>query len=199
MMMYRLLETIFPSLTWRYKSKEKVVYLTFDDGPNKELTPFVLDNLKSFNAKATFFLTGQNVVKEYALFEQIKTEGHSVGNHSYSHLNGWMTTNKSYFSDIDKCDKILNSKLFRPPYGKIRPSQINFLKKKYEIIMWDVLSWDFDTKISAEKCLSMLLKKIKSGSIVVFHENEKSAINMKFALPRLLQSLKGQGFTFKTL
>ena len=196
MLMYGLLNTIFPS-TWRYKTKEKVVYLTFDDGP-KELTPFVLRHLKSYDAKATFFLTGQNVIKEQALYEQIKREGHSIGNHSYSHLNGWTTT-KFYYSDIDKCDSILNTNLFRPPFGKIRPSQIRYLKRRYQIIMWDVLSWDFDAKVSEERCLNIVLSRTKAGSIIVFHENEKSAVNMKYALPKLLQHLKSKGYRFKKL
>ena len=144
-------------------------------------------------------MTGQNVIKEQALYEQIKREGHSIGNHSYSHLNGWTTTNKSYYSDIDKCDSILNTNLFRPPFGKIRPSQIRYLKRRYQIIMWDVLSWDFDAKVSEERCLNIVLSRTKAGSIIVFHENEKSAVNMKYALPKLLQHLKSKGYRFKKL
>lgn len=197
--MHCLLKIVLPSLTWRLKTKEKVIYLTFDDGPNKILTPFILKELREFDAKATFFLLGKCVIKENALYQQIKKEGHTIGNHTFSHLNGWQTKNLSYFSDIERCNKIIKSDMFRPPYGRIKLSQIRYLKRKYKLIMWDVLSWDFDQRTSPEKCLEIVINKAKPGSILVFHENEQSSENVKYTLPKVLKHFKSRGYKFKAL
>lgn len=197
--MHGLLKIVLPSLTWRLKTKEKVIYLTFDDGPNKILTPFILKELREFDAKATFFLLGKCVIKENALYQQIKKEGHTIGNHTFSHLNGWQTKNQSYFPDIERCNKIIKSDMFRPPYGRIKLSQIRYLKRKYKLIMWDVLSWDFDQRTSPEKCLEIVINKAKPGSILVFHENEQSLENVKYTLPKVLKHFKSRGYKFKAL
>lgn len=197
--MYGLLKTLLPSLNWRFKTDEKVIYLTFDDGPSKELTPFILNELEKYSAKATFFLTGKNVLNHFSTYKQIIKQGHKIGNHTYSHLNGWKCKNQMYFSDIKKCNDLLETELFRPPYGKIKPSQIKYLKNKYNIIMWDVLSWDFNQKITPQKCLDIVLKKTKRGSIIVFHDNEKSITNLKFTLPKVLDYFHSKGYKFKTV
>lgn len=198
-LMYRILKILFPSLVWKYSSSEKSIYITFDDGPFAELTPFILKELKKYNAKATFFLTGEQVEKDYSLYKKILQDGHSVGNHGYSHLNGWKTENKTYFYDIEKCHNILNTTLFRPPYGKIKPSQISHLKKQYNIIMWDVLSWDFNSKLSPQKCLQKVIRDTKNGSIIVFHDNQKSMKNLMFVLPKFLNYFHSKGFKFKRI
>jgi len=142
-------------MLWDIKSFQKTIYLTFDDGPIPDVTPKVLEILNEYNAKATFFCVGQNVEKNPDIFQMILNSKHNVGNHSYSHLKGWSTQTKQYIDDVEKCSKIVNSKLFRPPYGKIKLSQIKNLKSNYTIIMWDLLCGDFDKKVSKEKCLEI--------------------------------------------
>ena len=180
-----ILQMLFPSLIWNLPSKEKVIYITFDDGPHPELTPFILQELDKYNAKATFFLLGKEVDSHPSLYKDILQGNHSVGNHTYSHLNGWATKNSEYFSEIEKCHSIMNSKLFRPPFGRIKPSQIRHLKKAFKIVMWDVLSWDFHKNTSAEKCFKIVKEKTKNGSIIVFHENDKAIKNVKYCLPKI--------------
>lgn len=177
----------------------KTIYLTFDDGPCKKLTPFILDELKKYEAKATFFYLGSQIKKYPLLHERCVEENHKIGNHTYSHPNGWKTKNEDYFEDIEKANKLINSKLFRPPYGRIKPSQIKFLKQDYKIIMWDVLSWDFDPNISAEECFYNIINNTKEGSIVVLHENEKSAEKIKHVLPKVLSHFNSLGFKFENL
>lgn len=196
-----LLRKLFSRLIWRFSIKEKIIFLTFDDGPIPELTPWVLDTLKAFKAKATFFCVGENVFKNPEIFKKILDEGHAIGNHTYNHLNGWKTENKVYFENISKCDKLLETSLFRPPYGKIKRSQLysSFLKNKFKIILWDVLSYDFDKNISPEKCLSNVLKNVKAGSVVVFHDNLKADKNIKYTLPKVLEKLTLEGFRFESI
>ena len=194
-----ILQMLFPSLIWNLPSKEKVIYITFDDGPNPELTPFILQELDKYNAKATFFLLGKEVDSHPSLYKDILQANHSVGNHTYSHLNGWATKNSKYFSDIEKCHSIMNSKLFRPPFGRIKPSQIRHLKKAFKIVMWDVLSWDFHKNTSAEKCFKIVKEKTKNGSIIVFHENDKAIKNVKYCLPKMLEHFSKQGYEFKAI
>ena len=194
-----ILQMLFPSLIWNLPSKEKVIYITFDDGPHPELTPFVLQELDKYNAKATFFLLGKEVDSHPSLYKDILQANHSVGNHTYSHLNGWATKNSEYFSDIEKCHSIMNRKLFRPPFGRIKPSQIRHLKKAFKIVMWDVLSWDFHKNTSAEKCFKIVKEKTKNGSIIVFHENDKAIKNVKYCLPKMLEHFSKQGYEFKAI
>lgn len=158
-----------------------------------------MDLLKSYNAKATFFCIGRNIDYHTEIFERIKKEGHSIGNHSYNHLNGWKIDNKKYFENIDLCQSLTQTNLFRPPYGRIKRSQINFLKQKYKIIMWDVLSWDFNQGLSAQQCTKYVLKNIKPGSIVVFHDSLKAQERMFPALESTLKKFSEEGWKFEGL
>lgn len=193
------LRQLYPSLTWSIPSDDKVIYLTFDDGPHPEITPFVLSTLKECNAKATFFCIGKNVVSHKEIFKQIIDEGHSIGNHTYDHLNGWKTSDSAYIENIVKASEVIDSKLFRPPYGRISRFQVQQLKSIFKIIMWDVLSADFDTTISPQQCLENVIKFSKAGSIIVFHDSEKAFPRLKHALPKALQYFNEKGFSFDRL
>jgi peptidoglycan/xylan/chitin deacetylase (PgdA/CDA1 family) len=182
-----LLKKIYYSLKWDLRRDDNAIYLTFDDGPTPGVTEEVLNILHQFNARATFFCIGRNVERYPHLFSRIINEGHSAGNHTYSHLNGWTTKNREYFQDIETAGLLIKSLLFRPPYGKIRRSQIKYLCKKYIIIMWDIISYDFSPDVSKEKCLNNVLDRIRPGAIIVFHDSIKAADRMLFALPRILE------------
>jgi peptidoglycan/xylan/chitin deacetylase (PgdA/CDA1 family) len=197
---------IFSNYIWDVSNTDKKVYLTFDDGPIPEVTEWVLSELKKHNAKATFFCIGDNVKKHLEVLKKVFAEGHSVGNHTFNHLNGWKTATEDYIENCILCEKVLDDfdikskKLFRPPYGKIKPSQSKILRKLgYKIIMWDVISYDFDTTISKELCLENVLKNVTSGSIIVFHDSKKAFANLEYVLPRTLQFLKEKGFIFEKL
>ncbi len=168
-----ILQSLFPSLIWRIPNAENKIFLTFDDGPDPEATPRILDLLAEYNAKATFFCLGRQVEKYPAIFDRIKNEGHAVGNHTYSHLSGWTTGNKKYFEDIERADRIIGSKLFRPPYGRIRPSQIKVLKEKYKIVMWDVMSGDYDERQTPERIAKRVQNLLQPGSVVVWHDKNQ--------------------------
>lgn len=189
----------YKDLTWNSGEKKNIIHLTFDDGPIPEVTPRVLDLLKSYNAKATFFCIGRNANDNPEIFQRLISEGHSIGNHSYNHLNGWQTDNKTYFENIEQCQQLVQSKLFRPPYGRIKRSQINVLKLKYKIIMWDVLSWDFNQGLSAQQCTNYVLTNVKPGSIVVFHDSIKAEERMMPALEKTLEKFSGDGWIFEGL
>jgi peptidoglycan/xylan/chitin deacetylase (PgdA/CDA1 family) len=178
---------------------KKIVYLTFDDGPIPEVTPLVLDVLKKHNAKATFFCVGDNVKKHPEVFKRIVDEGHAVGNHTFNHSDGWRTDNRTYFENIEACAQLVSSNLFRPPYGRIRYSQYKKLKKKYRIILWDVLSWDYDAKLSAEKCLEIVKKNIRQGSIIVFHDSLKTRDKIAAVLTGTLDFMKETGYETKPI
>ncbi|MFY8182031.1 MAG: polysaccharide deacetylase family protein [Flavobacterium sp.] len=195
------IKKLFSNYVWDIPNNENKVYLTFDDGPTPEITEWVLSNLKEYNAKATFFCIGDNVRKYPDIFQKVINEGHSIGNHTFNHLNGWKTNTSDYIKNVklyetEHCK--LNTeycKLFRPPYGKIKPSQSKILRKfGYKIIMWDIISYDFDNTISMEKCLENVLKNVKSGSIIVFHDSKKAFTNLEYVLPRTLEFLKKKGF-----
>lgn len=195
----KIIKALYSQLTWEIPNTENKIYLTFDDGPTPEITGWTLDVLKQFNVKATFFCLGQNVEKYPKIYQRILDEGHAVGNHSYSHPSGWKTNDVDYFDDVEKSQKLINSKLFRPPYGRITKSQAKQLKEQYNIIMWSVLSGDFDVKTTPEKCLDNVLKNTESGAIIVFHDSEKAAPNLKYALPKVIENLLDKGFVFEKL
>ena len=200
-----LLKTIYPDCLWKVNTTEKKIYLTFDDGPIPEITPYVLDELKKWNAHATFFCIGKNMETNPEIFQRIVSEGHSTGNHTYNHLNGWSYSNKDYFENIEKCDSVIagcglrNADLFRPPYGKLTPSQYRHLKKKYRIAMWDVLAFDFDLNVTAEKVVENVLKHAEAGSIIVMHDSVKAKPKVEFALPIILNHFSEKGFKFEKL
>lgn len=189
----------YPLLTWQIKTDEKVIYLTFDDGPHETATPFVLNILKKYNAKATFFCIGKNVQLHSEIYERIINEGHSVGNHTFNHLNGWEVNDENYLSDIANASSVIQSKLFRPPYGRIKKLQAKILQPNYNIIMWSVLSGDFDVNLSPQKCLNNVIKNTAKGSIVVFHDSAKAMERLKFALPKTLEYFSEKGYVFKSI
>ncbi len=190
---------ICKSLTWHFTGKDKELFLTFDDGPDPDITPWVLSILKDFDAKATFFCIGKNVEKYPDLYKQILKEGHSVGNHTYTHIKGWRVSPKKYVQNVQKASGLIKSDLFRPPYGRIRPKQIACLKKDYKIIMWDVLAKDYNRKLKREKCLQYILDYSESGSIIVLHDTIKAEKNLKFVLPELLNHFTKQEFIFNPI
>lgn len=195
----KFVRVLFPSIVWRKENSENNIWLTFDDGPSKKTTPFILKILKEEQIKATFFLVGAQIKKHPDLVKKIINDGHTVANHSYSHKNGWLSNSKSYLDDIEKCQTLLpKNKLFRPPYGKISPTQIKRLKKKYQIILWDVLSWDFAKKITSKQIKKNVLENTSSGSIIVFHNNEQSLKNLSPILKEIIQKLKNKGFSFSS-
>lgn len=195
------LKKIYSSYTWSIEEKKNRIYLTFDDGPHPEATPFVLDELKKHQAKATFFCIGNNVAQHPAIYQRIIDEGHAVGNHTYSHLNGWKTANDIYLTDINKAATLIDSTLFRPPYGRITSFQARHVKDALKvsdakIIMWDVISGDFDIDLSEEKCLQNVILNATRGSIVVFHDSEKAFKKLKYCLPLVLNFFSEKGFEF---
>jgi peptidoglycan/xylan/chitin deacetylase (PgdA/CDA1 family) len=193
------LRRYYSSLVWHQPTNDKVVYLTFDDGPHPTITPFVLDVLKEYNASATFFCIGRNVRTNMDVYRRIIDERHAIGNHTNDHVNGWKTADDVYIDNVVKAKQVIDSKLFRPPYGRISGFQIQQLKSIFKIVMWDVLSADFDTKISPQECLKNVVQNVRAGSIVVFHDSEKAFPRLQYALPKTLQFLKEQGYTFKAI
>jgi len=189
------------SMVWNIPTKNKELYLSFDDGPHETATPFVLDQLKQFNAKATFFCIGKNVKAHPKIYQRILDEGHAVGNHTFNHLNGWKTKNSLYVNDIAEASNYIDSTLFRPPYGRISPFVAKMLRTKlgYKIIMWQVLSGDFDERLSPEKCARNVLQFAKPGSIIVFHDSTKAWMRMSLALPEVLRYFSRKNFVFKKM
>lgn len=198
-----ILKWTYSSLVWKKKTDDKVIYLTFDDGPIPDVTEFVLDTLSAHNAKATFFCVGDNLVKYPELASRIIREGHKIGNHTQHHLNGWKTDNDRYYQDVDLCHqqvlKYNETKLFRPPHGKIKRQQVKALKGNYDIVMWDVLSWDFDPKQTAEECLNKTIHYTDNGSIVLFHDSLKTDKKIRKVLPSYLTHFLQLGFRFEVL
>lgn len=188
-------------LFWSLKCKtqEKSLYLTFDDGPVPEVTPQVLSILAQYNAKATFFCVGDNVRKHPEVFKAILDAGHAVGNHTYSHLNGSKTNESDWYADIEKCDALISSDLFRPPYGRISWKQVKNLRKKYKIIMWSVLTGDYNHNLTKEMVLDFALKYSNDGSIIVFHDSIKASERMLFALPKVIEHFTNKGYTFRSI
>jgi peptidoglycan/xylan/chitin deacetylase (PgdA/CDA1 family) len=197
-----LLKKLYPQLVWDTKPGARCIYLTFDDGPIPIVTPFVLNILKQHNAKATFFCIGDNVRKHPDIFADVKKDGHAIGNHTYNHLRGWTTDNETYLDNFLQADKILDTSLFRPPYGRIKRAQIKLLKQArpdLQIIMWDVLSGDFDMSLKRKESLDNVLNNTQDGSIVLFHDSIKAFQRLEYALPRVLQHFSKLGYTFKSL
>lgn len=195
----KLIQAFMPAYTWSIPTDERVLYLTFDDGPIPEVTPWVLDTLRLFGAKATFFCVGDNVVKHPAIYRQLLEEGHSVGNHTFNHLNGWKTEPSVYLNNVRRSARVVKSRLFRPPYGRLTPRQRAFLERHFQIVMWDVLSGDYDADISPEQCLQNVLDNARPGSIVLMHDSLKAERNVRYALPALLEYFAEKGYRFEKL
>ena len=200
-----VVKKMFPHYVWSIPTSEPVIYLTFDDGPTPEITDWTLKLLKTFDAKATFFCIGNNIEKYPELFRDIISHGHAIGNHTHNHLKGWKTKTKNYLQNISKAEFIISSQsyktnLFRPPYGRIKPKQAKqLIALGYHIIMWDVLTFDWDKDISHETCLKNVIENTSNGSIIVFHDSIKASKNMMNVLPKVLEHYSKLGYTFKAL
>ena len=187
---------LYPSLVWKKNTEQKKIWITFDDGPDEKVTPFLVNLLGKFNIKATFFIIGSQAKKHPELVKLIINNGHKIGNHSFSHLNGFITDNNKYLEDVEQAKKYIDSDIFRPPYGKITPFQIKNLKKDFKIIMWDIMSWDFKENISSNKIFRNVIDNVESGSIILFHNNLKSYKNLKKSLELILAKLKEKEYQF---
>lgn len=195
----RLLRAFYKECTWMVPGNSKTVYLTFDDGPHPEVTPFVLKTLKQYEAKASFFCIGKNVKDYPGIYQQIVSEGHTTGNHTYQHLDGWKTTDQAYLQDIKLTSQLVQSKFYRPPYGRIRKSQVNLLLQEpdpMKIIMWGVLSGDFDNRVTGEQCAKNVTGAASPGAIIVFHDSEKAKERITYALPVVMDFLAAKGYGF---
>lgn len=199
---------LYPNLIWRLPGDSKTLYLTFDDGPVGGPTDFVLEALRKYKAKATFFCIGNNIQKHPAVFKKIWKDGHIIGNHTFNHISGWQTGAKDYWNNIRQCEQEIKShtleggngiKFFRPPYGRITRSQIHMISDHYKIIMWDVLAVDFSKSLSPESCLKNTISAARPGSIVIFHDSFKAERNLTFALPRFIEHFSEKGFVFKVI
>jgi peptidoglycan/xylan/chitin deacetylase (PgdA/CDA1 family) len=196
------MKRLFPGCTWDVTPKEKTLYLTFDDGPHPTVTPFVLDLLKEYNAKATFFLIGDNVNKYPDIYRRLVAEGHSTGNHTYRHLNGWETKNEEYLEDIIKTDHLIRANLFRPPYGRLKGRQIRMIKEHFprmKIIMWNILAGDWIQDLRPETCFKKVVGKISDGDIITFHDSAKAFHRLEYILPRLLKNYSEKEYSFRKI
>ncbi len=194
-----ILKWLYPTLTWHRSRAEKHIFLTFDDGPIPDVTPNIINTLKMYDIKATFFCVGENIKKHPDLFDSLIENGHRIGNHTYNHLNGWKTADETYLENVSRCQQLMQTNLFRPPYGRGKRSQYAELRKDYEIIMWDVLSGDFDLRVSPEECLRNAVKYTRNGSIIVFHDNLKAIPRVTYALPRAIEHWLAEGYEFGLL
>ena len=197
-----IVKLFFRKWIWNYRRSEKNLYLTFDDGPTEGITTWVLDELDKYDAKATFFCIGKNVVANKSIYDDIRSRGHSIGNHTHNHLNGWKTKTVTYLDNIIKAGKVLKGAqpMFRPPYGKMTLAQSRKIRERaLKIIGWDVLSADFDYSISAEKCLENVIRNSKNGSIVVFHDSLKAEEKVRHVLPKVLDYYRAKGYAFKKI
>jgi peptidoglycan/xylan/chitin deacetylase (PgdA/CDA1 family) len=196
----RVIQKLFPSFHWTVETTDQsVIYFTFDDGPIPQLTPWVLEQLEAYNAKATFFCVGNNARRYPEILAQTIAAGHTTGNHTMHHLDGWKSENIPYFHDIRHCALQVKSSLFRPPYGRLKPAQAQFLTRHYEVVMWDVLSGDFDPELTAEDCFQNVVRNACPGSIVVFHDSLKAKDKVRDILPRLLAHYAALGYRFDAL
>ena len=194
----KFIRRMFPDLIWQIED-ERGVYITFDDGPTPGITEWILATLRRYNAKATFFVLGKNVEKYPDLYAKILAEGHRVGNHTYSHQKGYLMSLERYLEDIDLASYSVQSNLFRPPYARVTPSQLRAIAQRYKIVMWSVVSRDYNRKISREWCLRGVLPHIKPGAIILFHDSEKSFVNMSYALPKTLEHIEKLGLKCKAI
>lgn len=195
-----LVQHLMPSNTYCYGPKEqKSVYLTFDDGPVEGVTNRITEILRQYSAKATFFCVGENIIKNRGIYDQVVAEGHLTGNHTHNHLKGWTTTLTDYWENVALCRQQVPEKIFRPPYGKITPRQWRLLSTHYKVIFWSLLSGDFDSRVSPDSCSDQVIRKVRPGSIVVFHDSQKAARNVLNALPKVLDHLTEKGYQCKTL
>ena len=195
----QIIQSAMPSLIWRIANTNNTLFLTFDDGPIPEVTPFVLSCLRKYKAKATFFCVADNVRKNHEVYNMVLNDGHLIGNHTYSHKNGFKTKTTDYLNDVSKAEDYVDSQYFRPPHGRIRYSAKRKLQKKYNIVMWDVLSGDYNRNFSPEKVYNNVISKTKSGSIIVFHDSLKAQTNLRYALPKVLEYFSNKGYKFEAL
>jgi len=194
-----LLKRIFPMFIWHFPEETNALFLTFDDGPSPEVTPWVLDQLDKYDAKATFFCLGKNAEMYPDLYAEIIRRGHATGNHSYSHIKGWGMDTGAYIQDVDTASEFIESNLFRPPYGRIGPHQAKMLSERFKIIMWDNLSQDYARSLSKKRCARNVIRHLRPGSILVFHDSVKSAQNLWYALPLVLRVIREKGWACKTI
>ncbi|MDL2224337.1 polysaccharide deacetylase family protein [Bacteroidales bacterium OttesenSCG-928-M06] len=194
-----LYRALFPGAHWRFNTDKKVVYLTFDDGPIPAVTPWVLDLLDKYQIKATFFCVADNVSKYPDIYQEVLRRGHLTGNHTYHHLQGIKTSSKNYIRNVNKASKLIKSKLFRPPHGNMQISQFFFLKKKYKVIMWDVVARDYSCLLTSDQVFENVKKYTRNGSIIVFHDSLKAEEKMKTALPQSIEWLLKEGYTFELI
>jgi len=191
---------LYPGTFWRGDDKEKVVYLTFDDGPVKDVTGWVCEELKKRDIRATFFCVGENVERNQDIYRRLVQEGHKTGNHTYNHLPAWKCSGKEYFENIVKASEVIDTDIFRPPHGQLYPWQVKKLKERFRrIVMWDVLSADYDNRLSAEEVRANVMDNVRPGSVIVFHDSIKAWPRLKQALPETLDLLLKEGYRFKTL
>ena len=191
------LRWVYPRATWRMDKHEKAVYLTFDDGPIPEATPFILDTLKEYGVHATFFMVGDNVRKHPEVYERVMAEGHRIGNHTYNHIGGFRHSVKFYNENAEKANELLHTDLFRPPHGWMRWDQYAWLGRRYRIIMWDLVTRDYSKWMTAEDVIRNVKRYARNGSIITFHDSLKSIGKLRTALPECLRWLEGQGYEFK--
>jgi peptidoglycan-N-acetylglucosamine deacetylase len=195
----RVLTWFFPMLTWRVRTKEKVVFLTFDDGPIPEVTPWVVDRLRKYNIKATFFCVGENVEKHPQIFKMLTDNGHAVGNHTFNHVKYFKADKTLYIDNVDKAQKLINTELFRPPHGQIGYGIARLLLKKFNVVMWDILTGDYDMARTPEECFGLVKQHVRPGSVIVFHDSIKAEKNVKAALPMTIEYLLNEGWRFEIL
>ena len=196
------LKKLYPGCVWDVEPKEKTLYLSFDDGPHPTITPYILNLLKKYNAQAIFFCIGQNIEKFPEVYRQIIEEGHLTGNHTQHHFNGWKTNDETYIRDITDARDKIGSNFFRPPYGRIKRSQMRLLKEKYpaiKVIMWNILAGDWDENLNPEKCFKQIKARISDGDIIVFHDTDKAFERLEYALPRVLEFFSEKGYRFKKI
>lgn len=190
---------LYPSYTWNIYDETKSIYITFDDGPDPNSTPIILDILKLNNARATFFCSGIKAKSNPKIIAKIRDDQHTLGNHAYSHISGWRTNKKVYIENIKACDEFVNSKLFRPPYGRITNAQKKELQLQYQIVMWSLMPGDFDVKVDKKKCLGRSIRYTKQGTVIVFHDSLKTIEKLQYILPKYIQHFHEKGYTFKNM